>query len=278
MRPSVDRQADSTRRMRTGLIDTTVANPARAADFLDGGRDNFEADRAAARTMMAVAPVVRIIVPAARAFHRRVVSYLVAEAGVRQFLDVGAGLATSGRTHEVAQSLDPRCRVVYADDDPMVLTHTRALARSSPGEAVGYVDAHIGDPGAMVAGAGATLDFREPVAVMLLSTSTLAFTADTDAAAAAVSALAAAIPSGSYVSLYHQASDLDPALPAGIRRWNLLSAQPITLRSRAEVARLVAGLDLVPPGLVPITEWRPEHDDPRHDQIIPVHGVLARKP
>ena len=132
--------------------------------------------------------------------------------------------------------------------------------------------------GGDLAATDSTLDFGEPVAVMLLSTSTLAFIADTDAAAAAVSALAAAVPSGSYVSLYHQASDLDAALPVGIRRWNRLSAQPITLRSRAEVADLVAGLDLVPPGLVPITEWRPEQDDPRYDQIIPVHGVLARKP
>ena len=161
---------DSARRAKAPLIDTTVANPARAADFLGGGRDNFEADRVAARMMMAVAPVVRIIVPAARAFHRRVVSYLVAEAGVRQFLDVGAGLATSGRTHEVAQSLDPRCRVVYVDDDPMVLTHIRALTRSSPEGAVGYVDAHVGDPSAMMAGVGATLDFGQPVAVTLLST------------------------------------------------------------------------------------------------------------
>ena len=278
MRPSADWQAGSARRVRPGLIDTTVANPARAADYLGGGRDNFEADRVAARMMMAVAPVVRIIVPAARAFHRRVVSYLVAEAGVRQFLDVGAGLATSGRTHEVAQSLDPSCRVVYVADDPMVLTHTRALTRSALEGTVGYLDARIGDPSAIVAGAGATLDFGEPVAVMLLSTSTLAFIADTEAAAAAVSALAAAVRSGSYVCLYHQASDLDPALPVGIRRWNQLSAQPITLRSRVEVARLVAGLDLVPPGLVPITQWRPQPDDPRYDQVIPVHGVLARKP
>jgi hypothetical protein len=278
MHRSADGRAGSARRVSSGLIDTTAANPARTADYLGGGRDNFEADRTAARVMMAVAPVVRIIVPAARAFHRRVVSYLVAGAGVRQFLDVGAGLATAGRTHEIAQSIDPRCRVVYVDDDPMVLTHTRALARSAPEGAVGYADAQISNPGAIVAGAGTTLDFGEPVAIMLLSTSSLAFIADTAAAAAVVSALAAAVPSGSYVSLYHQASDLDPALPAGIRRWNQLSPQPITLRNRAEVARLVAGLVPVPPGLVPITEWRPEPDDPRYDQVVPVHGILARKP
>jgi hypothetical protein len=228
--------------------------------------------------MMAAAPVVRVIVPAARAFHRRMVRHLVAEAGVRQFLDIGAGLATSGRTHQLAQSADPRCRIVYVDTDPMVLSHARALTDSAPEGAVGYVDAHVGNPGAIVAGAAATLDFGEPLAVMLLSTSTLAFIADTAAAAASVSALAAAIPPGSYVGLYHQASDLDPALHAGIRRWNKLSAQPVTLRSRAEVALLVEGLAPVPPGLVPITEWRPEPDDPRYDRVVPVYGVLARKP
>lgn len=277
MRRSVDWWADPARRLRAELIDPSAANPARTADFLDGGRDNFEADRKAARSMMAAAPVVRVIVPAARAFHHRMVRYLVAEAGVRQFLDIGAGLATSGRTHQLAQSADPRCRIVYADIDPMVLSHARALTNSAPEGAVGYVDAHIGNPGAIVAGAAATLDFGKPVAVMLLSTSTLAFIADTAAAAASVSALAAAVPSGSYVGLYHQASDLDPALHAGIRRWNKMSAQPITLRSRAEVALLVAGLVPVPPGLVPITEWRPEPDDPRYDRVVPVYGVLARK-
>jgi hypothetical protein len=278
MRRSVDSWADPARRIRAELIDATVANPARAADYLDGGRDSFAADRKAARAMMAAAPVVRVMVPAARAFHRRVVRYLVAEVGIRQFLDVGAGLATSDRTHQVAQSIDPSCRVVYVDDDPMVLTHLRALANSAPEGAIGYVDAHIRNPGAIVAGAAATLDFGEPVAVMLLSTSTLAFIADSTAAAAVVSALAAYVPSGSYVSLSHQASDLDPALHAGIQRWNQLSARPITLRSRAEVARLAAGLAPVPPGLVPVNEWRPEPDDPQYDKAVPVYGVLARKP
>lgn len=278
MRRSVDWRAGPERRIRAELIDPTEANPARTADFLDGGRDNFEADRKAARSMMAAAPVVRVIVPAARAFHRRMVRYLVAEAGVRQFLDIGAGLTAADRTHQLAQSADPRCRIVYADNDPVVLTHTRALTDSAPEGAVGYVDAHIGNPGAIMAGAAATLDFGEPVAVMLLSTSPLAFIADTGAAAAAVSALAAAVPSGSYVGLYHQASDLDPALHAGIRRWNKMSAQPITLRSRAEAALLVAGLAPVPPGLVPITEWRPEPDDPHYDRVVPVYGVLASKP
>ena len=216
MRRSVDWRADPARRTRAELIDPSAANPARTADFLGGGRDNFEADRKAARSMMAAAPVVRVIVPAARAFHQRMVRYLVAEAGIRQFLDIGAGLATSGRTHQLAQSVEPRCRIVYVDNDPVVLTHTRALTDSAPEGAVGYVDAHIGNPGAIVAGAAATLDFSEPVAVMLLSTSLLAFIADTEAAAAAVSAMKASVDVDSSMTATGSPKSSVAAAPATI--------------------------------------------------------------
>ena len=269
---------EATRRARAALIDTTLANPARAADHLGGGRDNFEADRKAVRAMIAAAPVVAALVPAARAFHHRVVRYLAAEAGVRQFLDVSAGLAASDRTHEVAQAIDPRCRVVYVSSDPMVLTHAQALMKSAPGGAISCLDADVRDCGAIVTGARATLDFSRPVAVLLLSVSGLSFIADRAAAAAAVSALAAAVPSGSYVALYHPGSDLHPAYPLAIRRWNQLSSHPITPRSRQEVASLVAGLELVPPGVVPICHWRPASSDPRSEEVVPFHGVAARKP
>ncbi|WP_300610743.1 SAM-dependent methyltransferase, partial [Trebonia sp.] len=249
---SDDWRDEATRRAKAELIDTTVPNIARAANYLGGGRDNFEADRKAMRAMIAVAPVVAAIVPAVRAFHQRAVRYLADEAGVRQFLDVGPGLATSGRTHEVAQSVDPRCRIVYASSDPMVLTHARALTKSTPAGTIDCVDAHIRDPRAVVAGARRTLDFGQPVAVLLLSTSTLSFIADTGAAAAQVSALVTAVPSGSYIAVYHQASDLHPAMRAAARRWNHLSRQQVTHRSRPEVASLVDGLELVPPGLVPV--------------------------
>jgi S-adenosyl methyltransferase len=268
---------DATRRKRAELIDTTVPTLARTVDYLSGGRDNFEADRKAVRALMAVAPIIATLVPAARAFHHRVVRYLVTEAGMRQFIDIGAGLATSGRTHELVQSIDPRCRIVYVDDDPMVLTHLRALANSTPEGAIDYMDGHVADPSPIVAGARATLDFTRPMAVLLLSSSTLGFVADTAEAAAAVSALMAAVPSGSYIALYHQAADLHPELHLANRRWNQTSSQPITLRSKDEVADFVAGLELVPPGLVPICDWHPEPGDPQFDEVIPLHGVVARK-
>jgi hypothetical protein len=269
---------DRARQDKAGLIDTSMPNPARAVDYVRGGTNNFEADRKAVRAMVAVAPVVGTLAPAEHAFHRRVVRFLVAEAGVRQFLDIGTSLAVSGNTHDVAQSIDPRCRVVYVDSDPMVLTHARALLRSAPEGAVGYLDDDLQDTSAIIAGAGATLDLARPVAVMLTAMSTLAYIADLAAAATLVSSLLAGLPSGSYLALYHLASDLHPALQAAVRRWNQASAQPVTPRSRDRVASLVAGLDLVPPGLVPICDWRPAADDPSFEDVVPVYGVVARKP
>ena len=268
---------DKKRRARAALIDTAVPNAARVADYLNGGKNNFEADRKAARTMTAAAPVIGVIPLAARAFRERVVRFLVAEAGVTQFLDVGIDLAASGGTHESAQAIDPHCRVVYVDSDPMVLAHARAL-RSGPDGGTACLDADIRDPRAVMAGARATLDLDRPLAVLLLSLAPLAYLANTARAAAIVSGLLAAAPSGSHVALYHHASDLDQELPAAIGRWNRHSSQPVTLRSRDEVASLVAGLDLVPPGLVPICDWRPAAGDPRFEAAVPVYGVVARKP
>ena len=256
-----------------------MPNAARVIDFLYGGHNNFEADRKAARVLGAAAPGIAAIPPAVRGFQQRVLRFLVVEAGIRQILDIGMGLPLVGATHEVAQSLVPECRIAYVDNDPMVLAHARAMMTSAPGGAIGFVDADVRDPATIVAGAGATLDFSLPVAVLLLFT--LSYVEDAAEAAAVVPALMAAVPSGSYAAGYHVASDLDPALEEAARQWNkMMPAQPITLRSRAEVAGLVAGLELVPPGLVPITEWRPDPDAPGDSQArpVPVHGVVARKP
>ena len=269
---------DMARWERAGLVDAAAPSVARAADYLDGGGDNFDADRKAVRAMISVAPVISMVVPALRAFHRRVVRYLVAEAGITQFLDIGAGLPASGLTHELAQSLDPACRIVYVSGDPMVLTHARALAKSTPDGIVDCVDAHFGDLDAIGAGTKAVFDSGMPVALMLLSTSVLARIADTKAAAAALSGVLAGLPSGSYVALYHQASDMDPSVRVANRRWNRQASQQITLRSRDEVASLVTGLELVPPGLVHACDWRPAPDDPAFDAVIPLYGVVARKP
>jgi hypothetical protein len=268
---------DATRRAKAALITTTMPNAARVADYLYGGQSNFEADRKAARALAALAPSIASIAPAVLAFQRRALHFLVTDAGITQFLDVGMGLPLVGATHEVAQSLVPECRVVYVDNDPMVLSHARALLKSAPGGAVGYVDADVRDSAAIVAGARATLDLGRPAALLLLFT--LAYVQDAAEAAAVVSSLTAAMPSGSYVAVYHLASDLDPKLGEAAREWNkMLPGQPITPRSRAEIGELVAGLDPVPPGLVPVTQWRPDPGDPQFDHVVPLHAVVARTP
>ena len=266
----------ATRRAKAALIDITMPNAARVGDFLEGGKDNFEADRRAVRTLVAAGPVTATIAPALRAFHERTLRYLVADAGVRQFLDTGTGLALTGNTHQVAQSLAPECRVVYADDDPMVLAHLRALQASAPQFAVASVDADLTDPLAILSGAAEVLDFRRPVAIML--NASLPYVLDDAAAAETMLSLVGAVTVGSYVVLCHQASDLDQAMPAIALRWNAMSDQRIKLRSRAELAELLTGLELVPPGLVPVMDWRPALDDPSFDVAVPIHGVVARKP
>jgi SAM-dependent methyltransferase len=271
-----DWQVDAIRRAKAERIDTAVPNPARVADFLNGRRNNFEADRRAARTMLATAPAVAAIVPAVLAFHQRAVRFLALEAGIRQFLDVGTGFPGVENSRDIAQSVDPACRVVYVDNDPMVLSYVRAFSRSTAQGAIAALEAKLTDPAALLAGAAATLDFRRPVAVLLPST--LPFIPSTARVAAVVSTLLAALSPGSYLALCHMAGDLDPALRAGAEHWNRISPQPVTLRSRAEVAGLTAGLDLVAPGLVPANEWRPAPGGTRPAGLAPVYAVLARKP
>jgi hypothetical protein len=288
-----DRQAP--RRVKPSLIDVTVPNAARAADYLYGGRDNFAADRKAVSAVAASVPAVERIPAEARAFRHRVLRYLVAEAGVTQFLDIGTGLVPPGATHEFAQSMDPASLIVYTESDPMVRSHAQALISSAKSGSVSCVDGDIADADAIVASALPTLDLTRPVAVLLLST--LAHVPTTIAAARAVSALMAGVPSGSYAVIYHLANDLDPAMPAAARHWNKTTPKPITLRSRSDVLILVSGLELIPPGVVPVTEWRPDLAGANGQGLsgtqadagtpaaggasavppVPVHGVVARK-
>ena len=271
-----DWQPDATRQAKAVRIDAAMPNAARVADFLNGGRDSFEADRRAAWAMIAAAPAVAAIVPAVLAFQQRAVRFLALEAGVRQFLDVGTGLPRLGTSPDGVQSVDPACRVVYVDNDPMVLSHVRAFSRSTSQGAIAALDGKLTDPGALLAGAAATLDFGQPVAVLLPST--LPFIASTARVAAIVSVLLEALAPGSYLALCHLASDLDPALGASAAHWNRVSPLHVTLRSRAEVAGLTAGLELVEPGLVPVNGWRPDPGEALLDQPVPVYAVLARKP
>jgi hypothetical protein len=271
-----DWQLDAIRREKAARIDPAVPNAARVADFLNGARNNFEADRKAARVMLSTAPAIAAIVPAVLAFQQRAVRFLALEAGIRQFLDVGTGIPGAETNRDVFQAADPACRVVYVDNDPMVLSYIRAFSSSTSEGAVAAVDGKLTDPGALLAGAADTLDFRQPVAVLLPST--LPFIPSTVRAAAIVSALLAALCPGSYLALCHVAGDLDPAVRAGADHWNRMSSLHITLRSRAEIAGFTAGLELVEPGLVLADEWRPAPGGRGRDRPVPVYAVLARKP
>src|ERR1700733_3879166 len=183
----------TSRPVRPVRIDTSVPNVARVWNYLVGGRDNFEADRRAARLLISAAPVMAEIGPASRAFLRRAVTHLAAEAGVRQFLDIGTGMPTAGNTHEVAQAAAPACRIVYVDNDPVVLTHARALLRSAAG-GVSFLDADARDPASVLAGAGRTLDLTRPVGLVMIDI--LNFVADPDGVLAG---LVAGLAPGSYL-------------------------------------------------------------------------------
>jgi S-adenosyl methyltransferase len=266
---------DSTRQAKAALIETTVPNPARVGDALSGGRNNFEADRRASRTLISTSPVVSSLVPAMRAFHQRVLRYLVAEAGIRQFLDIGPRLDMPGNTHDVAQSLATECRIVYVASDPMVLSHARSLAISTADGAVAVVEADQNDPAAILPRAARTLNLNRPVAILLVGT--LAFNLDDELAAEFMRSLVGAVPAGSHVALSHQGSDLGPEIFAATERWNAMSERPITLRSHGQLTELLAGLDPVPPGLVPISEWRPDITGPDFGHTVPVYSAVARK-
>jgi O-methyltransferase involved in polyketide biosynthesis len=205
---------------------------------------------------MAAYPDLVSSVRANQAFLSRSVRYLAGEAGVRQFLDIGTGLPAAGSVHEIAQDLAPASRVVYVDNDPIVLAHARALLASSPPGSTSYVDADVRDTSCVLEQAAAALDFSAPVAVILVSV--LHMIQDHDDPHAIVARLMDAVPPGSFLALTHVASDLEPeAMAEMARRVNQRVAQPTTPRDYATVARFFADLELVAPGVVRVPEWRP---------------------
>jgi len=239
-------------------FDTSVPHIARVYDYWLGGKDNFAADRELGEQALQAYPKLVFSVRANRAFLARAVRFLAAEAGIRQFLDIGTGIPTADNTHEVAQRVAPESRIVYVDHDPIVLAHARALLTSKPEGVCAYVDADLRDPDAILAAAADTLDFSQPVAVMLLAI--LQFASD-DKVNAIMRRLIEGCAPGSFVTLSHPASDID-AEPHGemVRRMNQSLTEHATLRDRAAVTRLFAGLELVEPGVVRAPEWRPASD------------------
>ena len=234
----------------------SIAHVARVYDYLLGGKENFAVDREAAEQAMRINPDIVPTVRANRAFGARTTGYLVGQAGLRQFLDIGAGMPANNNIHAVAQSIAPESRIVYVDHDPIVLTHARALLSSVPEGVTDYIEADLREPGKILAEAAQTLDFNRPVAIML--TAILHLIPDRDDPYDLVSQLVNAVAPGSYVVISHAASDIDTgAMISMANRLNELMAQQAVPRTHREVAAFFAGLELLEPGLVRIPEWRP---------------------
>ena len=256
---------------------------ARVWNYLLGGKDNFAVDRAVADQVLRVFPPIADIARTDRAFLGRAVRYLAGEAGIRQFLDIGTGLPTLDNTHEVAQRVVPESRVVYVDNDPMVLRHAQALLTSTPPGVTDYIEADLREPDTILAKASATLDFTQPVAITLLGI--LHFIGDDDEAYRVVDRLLAAVPPGSYLAVTHATLDASlggetsaEANAEANQMWDEQAAVPITPRGRQQVARFFRGLEMVEPGLVSMSQWRPEPNPWGEPSAVLGFGGVGRKP
>ncbi|MEU3411963.1 MULTISPECIES: SAM-dependent methyltransferase [unclassified Streptomyces] len=259
----------------TARLDTSVAHNARVWNHWLGGKDNYEVDQRVGEQIAGMFPVIRAVARADRDFLGRAVRYLAAERGIRQFLDIGTGLPTADNTHEIAQRIAPGSRIVYVDNDPIVLVHARSLLTSSPEGATDYIDADVRDPDVIVRGAAATLDLERPVAVMMLGI--LNFVPDTGEARDVVRRIMAAVPSGSHLVLTHPTYDAEAGGAgnvAAMEFWNAHATPPITARSRDEIAGFLDGLEPVEPGLVPCSRWRAGSEA----AVVPQYGAVAVKP
>jgi S-adenosyl methyltransferase len=258
-------------------IDTTVSHSARIWDYWLGGKDNYQVDREVGDRIEEMLPDIVRQAREDRLFLGRVVRYLAGEAGIRQFLDIGTGLPTADNTHQVAQRVAPESKIVYVDNDPLVLAHPRALLTSSPEGATEYIHADMHDPGTIIEGAGQTLDFGQPIAITMLGV--LWHVMDNDEANAIVSRLMEAMPSGSYLALNHPTLEVTgEKMATAIQYWNQYGTPPGTHRTPAELTRFFDGMDLVEPGVVSITRWRPEATSSGEPEEIDQFGGVGRKP
>jgi hypothetical protein len=270
-------QRSASGRDKSAQVDVRRANSARVYDYWLGGKDNFASDRDAAEEAIGANPGIVEDARANRAFLGRAVSFLARDRGVRQFLDIGAGLPSGPNTHEIAQSIDPAARVVYADNDPIVLAHARAMLVSGPDGRCGYVDADLRDPAIILKAAARTLDLNRPVALLLLLV--LHLIPDEDSPHEVVSSLLAGLPQGSYLVVSHPASDVRPDSVAEMtRRINLRLRGPnATVRDHDQTSRFFDGLELLEPGVVQPPQWRPDPGEPAPPDVTIWCGA-ARKP
>jgi hypothetical protein len=260
-------------------IDQTVPHSARVWNYWLGGKDNFEVDRQVGDQFSTLYPDITLVARSSRAFLSRAVTYLAHDCGIRQFLDIGTGLPTADNTHEVAQAAAPESRIVYVDNDPMVLAHARALLTGNAQGATEYVDADLHDPAAILDAAGhTTLDLSKPVGLILMNI--LGHVPDLAEAAKIVQRLMAALPSGSYLVTADGTNVIDgPAFEEAIGVWNANAPLSYNLRSPEQLATFLTGLEVVEPGLVPCAKWRPRSDAAPEDlREVDEFGAVARKP
>jgi S-adenosyl methyltransferase len=253
-----------------------VPHPARVYNYWLGGKDHYPADRQAAEEVIRLHPQVVAGARANRYFLARAVRFLAGDCGIRQFLDIGTGLPVQdGNTHDIAQRAAPDSKIVYVDNDPLVLVHARALLGSTtPEGACGYVDADLREPETIVAQAAQTLDFTQPAAILLLAV--LHFIEDAADPPGIVATLASALAPGSYLAISHLTADLAPEqVTAAITAYNTQAPVHVTARTHAQVTAMFGGLPLLAPGVVPISEWRPAIGDP-FPQPADLHAGLAR--
>ena len=254
-------------------FDVTMPSSARVWNYWVGGKDNFAADREAGEQILEAMPTLRAIAWRSRRFLIDAVRDLTAERGIRQFLDIGTGLPTADNTHDVAQQAAPDARIMYADYDPVVLTHAKALLTSTPEGKTDYIQADVRDPDVILAAARRTLDFSKPVAVILIMV--MHFVADGERPYEVVRRLMEPLPSGSYLVLTHAASDIAADfMAAGADAYNDRVSAQITPRDRAGVKRFFDGLEMIGPGVVPLAQWFGTADD----EGLQAYCGVGRKP
>lgn len=255
-------------------LDTTVPHSARIWNYWLGGKDNFPVDQAAGDQYRQVFPGVVDVARASRGFLTRSVRFLAAEAGIHQFLDVGTGLPTVDNTHEVAQSVAPQSRIVYVDNDPMVLLHANVLLKGTPQGVTVYVEADLREPDSILVAAAKTLDFTQPIALIL--SGIMGHIADTDEARSLVTRLLDPLPSGSYLSLNDGTGVVaGEAIEEAQQGYDDTGAVPYKLRTPEEIASFFAGLALAEPGVVSCPLWRPDTAAPAP---VDAFGGVGRKP
>jgi hypothetical protein len=256
-------------------LNTDVPQTARIWNYWLGGKDNFPVDRAVGDQILQAFPEMVDNARASRAYLARAVQFLAGEAGIRQFLDIGTGLPTANNTHEVAQRVAPECRIVYVDNDPIVLTHARALLTSTPEGATAYLDADLRDPDRILREAARTLDLTQPVAIMLMGI--LGHIEDDDEARSIVKRLLDGVPSGSYLTT-NDGTDTSEAVVEAARIWNQSANPTYHLRSPERIARFFDGLELVEPGIVSPPRWRPDSTASGLPVEVDSYGGVGRKP